>query len=233
MSAAAKRGTEQIQDAIAAYQDAEEAQRGMQSASLNYRQQVADTAAAVAESTLIQLDAKRTDEEREQAARDAEAAVLAQADAALKLAEDQAAANGETLSADEKTRAYVEELYTLTAALSGPVRAELEAHIQRLLRVPKSIGTNVGIGGGNTTTLARPTADGGIFKARPGGHILQVAEGGHDEAVIPLSGPNAPKFTGSGGGLTVHIHAGIMPDKIQLGRLLKDAQAAYERSGGR
>jgi hypothetical protein len=177
MAEAAKRGTQQIKDAIAAYEKAEAAQRGMQSASLAYRQQVADTAAAVAESTLIQLDAKRTDEEREQAARDAEAAMLAQADAALALAEDQAAANGVTLTADERTKAYVEELYTLAATMSGPARAEIEAHIARLLNIPKSIYTNVGTirGGDFSPVVSGRRASGG--PTTPGGTYLVGEEG--------------------------------------------------------
>lgn len=36
-------------------------------------------------------------------------------------------------------------------------------------------------------------AKGGIVKARPGGTLALLAEAGHDEAVVPLSGPNAPK----------------------------------------
>jgi phage-related protein len=40
-------------------------------------------------------------------------------------------------------------------------------------------------------------ATGGIVKARRGGVLALLGEGGHDEAVVPLSGPNKPK---SGGG---------------------------------
>jgi hypothetical protein len=35
-------------------------------------------------------------------------------------------------------------------------------------------------------------AFGGIVSARPGGILANIGEGGHDEAVTPLSGPNAP-----------------------------------------
>ena len=96
--------TQALQQRVAALEKSEEAERGAQSASLSYRQQVADTTAAVQEATLKQLDATLTDEQRAQAARDAEAAVLAQADAAVKYAEEQAAANGETFSAKVKTQ---------------------------------------------------------------------------------------------------------------------------------
>jgi hypothetical protein len=56
---------------------------------------------------------------------------------------------------------------------------------------------------------------------------------GDDGHVTPIGSGSPSSGSGQTGGLTVHIHAGIMPDKIQLGRLLKDAQAAYERAGGR
>jgi hypothetical protein len=67
--------TEALRDRVAAMEASEAAERGAQSASLAYRQQVADTTAAVQEATLKQLDATLTDQERAQAARDAEAAV--------------------------------------------------------------------------------------------------------------------------------------------------------------
>lgn len=46
-------------------------------------------------------------------------------------------------------------------------------------------------------------ATGGIVKARRGGVLALLGEGGHDEAVVPLSGPNAPRGA-SGGASTVH-----------------------------
>ena len=36
-------------------------------------------------------------------------------------------------------------------------------------------------------------AEGGVVPATPGGQLIRVAEGGHDEAIVPLSGPNAPR----------------------------------------
>lgn len=43
-------------------------------------------------------------------------------------------------------------------------------------------------------------ATGGVVKARPGGTLALIGEGGHDEAVVPLSGPHAPKIRGGGRG---------------------------------
>ena len=65
---------------------------------LAYRNQVASTSQTIAESNLIQMDAKRTTEEHAQAARDAEGAVYDQAAAAVRLAEDQAALDPKVLA---------------------------------------------------------------------------------------------------------------------------------------
>lgn len=45
-------------------------------------------------------------------------------------------------------------------------------------------------------------ASGGIVRARPGGTLALLAEGGHDEAVIPLDG----RHEGTGGGVTNHFY---------------------------
>jgi hypothetical protein len=166
-----------LRDRIAELNKQKEAERDAQSASLNYRQQVADTTEAVRLATLQQLDAKLTDVERAQAARDAEAAVLDQAEAAVKLAEDQAAANSETLSAQVKTQIYVEELKTLAATLSGPAKAEIDAHIARLMGIPLSIYTNVGVirGGDLAPTQTGRRASGGMVA--PGGTYLVGEQG--------------------------------------------------------
>ena len=42
-------------------------------------------------------------------------------------------------------------------------------------------------------------AKGGVVKARRGGTLALIGEAGHDEAVIPLSGPNAPRMASAGG----------------------------------
>lgn len=69
-------------------------------------------------------------------------------------------------------------------------------------------------------------AKGGIVKARRGGVMALIGEGGHDEAVVPLSGPNVPR----GGGdetITVNlvldgkvIHQALVRRKRTLGQNL-------------
>jgi hypothetical protein len=176
-----------LRDQAAALEEAEARQRGAQSASLAYRQQVADTTAAVREATLVQLDSKRTDEERAQAARDAEAAVLEQADAAVKYAEEQAAANGETFSAQVKTALYIDELYRLAATLGGPARDEILAHIARLQGIPSSISTSISIGRAPTIAVSGYRASGGPVSA---GGAYVVGENGPELLQMGSSGGN-------------------------------------------
>lgn len=209
---------------------------------LNYRNQVAQTAATLNESNMVQADATRTTEEHAQAARDAEGAVLAQASAAVALAEDQAAANGATLTAEDKTRVYKEELERLAGFLTGPTLNAINGHIAALNGIPRSIATDIGVrsssgyrgskGGGLDGNPFTALAEGGIVKARPGGIIANIGEGGHDEAVIPLSGPNAPNLGGSSP-IYLTVNAGLGVNGSQVGRQIVDVLEAHYRSGGR
>lgn len=58
-------------------------------------------------------------------------------------------------------------------------------------------------------------AKGGVVKARRGGTLALLGEAGADEAVIPLSGPNAPRMT-SAGGSTGGDFAATAPLILQL-----------------
>ncbi|QOD93479.1 tape measure protein [Chryseoglobus sp. 28M-23] len=52
---------------------------------------------------------------------------------------------------------------------------------------------------GGAINLSIPTipclAEGGILNARPGGHVVRMAEAGHAEAALPLGGPKYVQFT--------------------------------------
>lgn len=50
-------------------------------------------------------------------------------------------------------------------------------------------------------TFAGGAAEGAMVKARPGGKLMLVGEGGQDEAIVPLD-----KMGSIGGGLTVNVH---------------------------
>jgi len=167
--------------------------------------------AKVAESTLIQLDAKRTTEEHAQAARDAEGAIIAQADAAVQLAEDQAKANGQTLSAEEKTRIYRDQLAFMSSDLTGPTKAAIDGHIAALGRIPAGISTQVttrfgSLGSADYTqpgfgSIGR-RASGGPVSA--GGAYL-VGEQGPELLQMGSSGGNVVPNNALGGGNTINV----------------------------
>lgn len=79
------------------------------------------------------------------------------------------------------------------------VKSQLNGAISRInsaLNFEISIpGKNISIHAGNIPHFAK----GGIVKARRGGTLGLIGEAGHDEAVVPLSGPNAPSGWGGGG----------------------------------
>lgn len=74
-------------------------------------------------------------------------------------------------------------------------------------------------------------ADGGVVKARPGGTLAVIGEGGRDEAVIPLDRYRSPVATASTS-ITVNVTAGV-GDPAEIGRQVAATLDAYVRQGGR
>ena len=111
--------------------------------SLAYRNQQADTSSTIAEASLVLADGQRSAEEHAQALRDMEGAAYAQAAAAVRQAEDQAKANGETLTAQEKAAIYRSELQTLSGYLTGPAKEAIDGHIARLDAIPETAATTI------------------------------------------------------------------------------------------
>ena len=64
-------------------------------------------------------------------------------------------------------------------------------------------------------------AQGGIVKARPGGTLALIGEGGRDEAVIPL--PKGKRLDGYGQGITINVHGALDPEAVarQIETILK------------
>jgi hypothetical protein len=73
-------------------------------------------------------------------------------------------------------------------------------------------------------------ARGGIVKARPGGTLALIGEGGHDEAVVPLSGPHA-RGRMSGGDTHIHIHNVL--DSMGAAREVEKMLIKLNRATGR
>ena len=87
-------------------------------------------------------------------------------------------------------------------------------------------------GGGGGSLVARPTASGGIFQARSGGHFLQVAEAGTDEAVVPLTASNLAAMGGGGGSeLHVHLDGPVYGDPNAFGKAVYDALVNGQKTG--
>lgn len=65
-------------------------------------------------------------------------------------------------------------------------------------------------GGSGGNQMATPTQHGGLFRARPGGHLINIAEAGQDEAVIPLRDGAVPvrfdKSMRSEGNIVINLH---------------------------
>jgi hypothetical protein len=71
-------------------------------------------------------------------------------------------------------------------------------------------------------------ADGGIVRARRGGTLAVLGEGGRDEAVVPL-----PAAGGLGGTtINVNVSAGMGADGTNIGRQIVDELVAYQRRVG-
>lgn len=82
-----------------------------------------------------------------------------------------------------------------------------------------------------------PLAEGGLVRAKPGGTLALLAEQGHDEMVVPMSGPNAPRgaktagVRGLGGGDTYVINVASLDPK-ESGRLVLQSLLAFQRQRG-
>ena len=143
VTAAAERRIQASKDELAAQDALNDATLSAIDSSLGYRNQVARTTSTIATANAVTNNAKSSTEELAQAARDAEGAVLDQAGAAVRLAEDQAKANGQMLTADEKTKIYKAELGRLVGTLNGDAAFAIQMHIDRLNAIPRSIRTTI------------------------------------------------------------------------------------------
>jgi hypothetical protein len=231
-TAATQEATRAVDDQVAALEAARRAQEAKNQAvleSLNsdlaYRNQVAETTATLNEYQLVEDDASTAIDEHAQAARDAEAAVMAQAAAAVKLAEDQALANGVTLTAEEKARIYKDELGRLAGFMSGPALDAINGHINALSRIPKSIYTTLGVssrtGDFGQTTTGVPRAGGGTTQP---GEITLVGEQGPEIARFPAGTRITPArqtaaALGAMSGITQHNYFNGITDPAELARL--------------
>lgn len=101
---------------------------------------------------------------------------------------------------------------------------------KQLKRLEKRFKVDVGFqfesGGFEVPELAA----GGIVPATRGGRLVRVAEGGQDEAIIPL--PSGMRSGGVGGGIVIHVNAGIGTDGTQVGQQIVNELIAWQRRNG-
>lgn len=177
---------------------------------LGYRQAVDGTSDALANLTTLTKEGKAGTEDYSDQLLAAEGAALRQAGAAVKLAEDQAKANGTTVTGAEKNRIYRDELQNVanTLAPGSPLRAQLEAYIAQLNDLDgKNVNTTV------TTTYtkredrsyydnakSRALALGGPVEA---GDMVRVGESGPEMVQFGQAGTVIPNHDlARGGGTT-------------------------------
>lgn len=86
------------------------------------------------------------------------------------------------------------------------------------------------IGGQTLSTPNLPKfARGGIVRASPGGSIINVGEGGRDEAIVPL--PRGMRsMVGGGGGATINVAGSILSER-DLVRIVENAMASGRLRG--
>lgn len=112
---------------------------------------------------------------------------LSVAAAAVKKAEDEAAASGSTLNAQQKTAIYRAELQNLAASLApgSPLRAHLDQYIASLNSIPSTVNTVVTTSSGQrvSTTPSGATVKRGGRAFQHGGTV----PGSHGEAVPILA----------------------------------------------
>lgn len=130
----------------------EEALEGVLSATLaqfdsnlGYRRSIDEVEGSLAELLEIQKEHGTNSEEYRDKLLDVEGALLDQAGAAVRMAEDQAKANGKTLEASEKNRILVWELTQLRDSLApnSPLRTALDQYINRLNAIPANKTTDI------------------------------------------------------------------------------------------
>jgi hypothetical protein len=146
-------------------------------ADLGYRNSVASTAAALEDLVGLFLEGKAGTDEWAAASRRAEGEILSQADAAVRLAQNQAEVNGETLTAAEKAEVYRAELQRLSVTLApgSELRRQIVGYIAELQSIPRDVSTRV-----STVGTRGPTGG-----SRGYSHTGSVMSAGDTRDVLP------------------------------------------------
>jgi hypothetical protein len=115
------------------------------------------------------------------------------------------------------------------AAISATLRSAVNTAISLVNKPIEAINAIAGkVPGVPDLPLIPALASGGIVRARSGGVLALLAEGGKDEAVVPLDG----RFGNETTIINVYVTAGI-GNPVEMGRESVKAIQAYERARGR
>ena len=240
--------TEALQEQVMTLEELTEATTAQFDASLGYRQAVLDAQDAVDGLTKTNEDAEASERDKAAALIDAESAMIDQAEAAGKAAEQQAILNGQTDTAAAYNEAYRSELVKLRDSLApgSPLRAALDGYIAKLDSIKPNYDTTVTATlrdevTGRLNALAQraalalnfggPRAAGG--PVNPSSYYVVGEKGPElfvpDSAgtIVPNGGGGSAASVASGGGQTIVVQIG---DEV-LARVVANANATGKRRG--
>lgn len=185
---------QQLSDQVKSAQDSADAQLKIYK-QLQANKAVVDAEAEQDRQTAAVRDAgaagSKVQNDRHSTADDRAQAVQALSDAQTKLADDTYKTILSKASAENLTEGSVD----WDRFVSGLLRSAIDTFNQNGFTVTAAAL------GGDLSGIPQ-LAKGGIVKKRPGGHLVNVAEAGHDEAIVPLPA-NGQMF---GGNTTNHFH---------------------------
>lgn len=194
--------------------------------------------AAIKDHGAKSAEARQATIDLQKAQQDAVGAVVADAEAFVKLKEDQAAANGQTVTAQQQHDLLRQRLQDLANALgpNSPLRSQLQGYIDQLRSIPTNIQTRVtltgeNVGGGlglNKQKASGGPASGLNLVGERGPELVDVGTSAHvynaAETRAMLSGGGSA--SGTTNYITIHMPAGS--DGSDVIRKIKE----YERRNG-
>lgn len=141
--------TKASEDAAKAMQDQLDAALSLIDSNIGLLDAQDDLTSAIEDYNTTVDDAATKVDEKAQAERDAERAALSLAAAAARQAEDQAKANGETLTATQVAQVQIDKLAEVANSLDGasPLRKNLIDYINELKSVPATVSTDLQLTG--------------------------------------------------------------------------------------
>ncbi len=209
-----------------------------------------DATDAIFSYNLMSLDGARSADELAVAQEDAEKAALKQADAAVRLAEDQAKANGATLDAKAKNDLMAATLDGLAAKMApgSPARKNLEAYANEFRNFPSSKNATLTVDLVARVTQGvgtlRKQAHGGSFRAGEAmivGDRFGVGSPSAEAVVFDRPGTVVPRVNmamgggGGGGGslaIAVSVQGSVISER-ELKAVVADAVIEATRANGR